>query len=677
MRRHATNHGCSASAGARRPRLGTTALAFAATFGCNTCEPPPQPAQGNIDRPGDVVVVTPPDQDHTYAIISNPEIEQLRVFDVTLLPEGGFVRAPNVFFPLSILTGPATSDLSAPKGLPSRVLALDSADDELIVIRTVAGDGEPAFTRVGEAIAVSDEPAAMDAALIDDALVVFVSLPEAGAIEAITLDPETAAETARELIALPEGARPGDVAVDPTGTTVVVTDAVKPTVALVHVADGVAAAEVRTIDVGGPTRRVAVGQVELPDGYAPVAVVLRRDASEIAALRLYREGFREERYALLGRAEMPGVPTAAYVPDAFAAGEAAPVVCCQGLRAEHIEAGESTPAWAAVAAADGIVYYVSLAAPSVGDGPRVVRTIDANEAPPGASIDPNTGDTLWIVPAGATSPRPVVTVTASTDFGSPPFVPYLPTPPEAAESLLLTWEGALPGLRAVPAEYDDGALYLTAGDLLDLDVRGGDRVEIALSDPPAGCPDAFDARIVGRDAGAVAVARSGDDETPALSADDEDCIEEGGDLTATVRAGGSFTVESNLRGPLPRLYFTGAPDVDEDETRVVMAGTIVTLAPGAAGLPAPDSVQVVPLSGNVLPVVVHLSRQPLDDDDGFGDLARQPIAMAGGPMKVPSGEEGEGAPEFVDARRILLVTPARLFTFDEGETDVGAVAAYR
>lgn len=654
-------------------------LCAAPLFGCNQCEAPPPPTAGNIDRPGDVVVVVPPGEERALAFVSNPEIEQLRVFDVSRLPEGGFVPAPNVFFPLSVRTGPGTTDLSAPRGLPSRVLALDSANDEVYVVRTVDDDGGAAFTRVGAPIPTTGEPAAMDAALLGEDLVAFVALPDDGAVEAIAIDPDTGEERGRATLPLAAGARPTDVAVDPTGGAVLLADAVKSFVSIVDLqgfdVDAFADVAPRAIDVGGPTRRIAVGRVPLPDGMAPVAVALRRDAAEIAAIRLFREGFREERYALLGRAEVPGFPTAAYVPDqATSTTSAPPVVCCQGMSDDVVEAGEATAAWAAVADAEGLLYYVALAAPPAGGGAPQVRLIDVDLDPAGfdPEIDVNTTPELWVVPEGvASSPRPTVVATPVDNFGAPPVVPLVPF----GAQLILVWEGPTPGLEGVPATFDDGALALdTANALEDLDVRTGDLVDLVLDDPTPGCEAELRTEVVAVGDASIDV-RTGVGAT-GLSDDEVACIEAAGGLTATVRAGDAFVVDSTDRGPLGRLRFAEGAGGDDPppETFLDLPGVRITLQQNPQGEPATGSILGLPLHPEVLTVGIPLSRDPIDDLGGFGDLARQPIAMAGGEMKVPSGDDDDA---LVDARRILMITPSRLFSFDEGETDVRQVASYR
>ena len=58
-------------------------------------------------KPSDVVLIRAPSpdgsQEHSYVVVSNPDIEQLRILD---LSTGTFLVAPNGYFPLSVRVGP-------------------------------------------------------------------------------------------------------------------------------------------------------------------------------------------------------------------------------------------------------------------------------------------------------------------------------------------------------------------------------------------------------------------------------------------------------------------------------------------------------------------------------------------------------------------------------------------
>src|SRR5690606_274121 len=104
----------------------------------------------------------------------------------------------------------------------------------------------------------------------------------------------------------------------------------------------------RRIDVGGPTGPVATGRVDPGDGMAPVALVGHREDNELAALRLYRPGAREDRYALMGRTEVPAPAEVLYVPDQLREGGPEPTVCCPGLDNED----DASLGWANMVTAD-------------------------------------------------------------------------------------------------------------------------------------------------------------------------------------------------------------------------------------------------------------------------------------------------------------------------------------
>ena len=56
----------------------------------------------------------------------------------------------------------------------------------------------------------------------------------------------------------------------------------------------------RSLVLRAPAAELSAGIVDVGDGLAPVVLVLSRDANEVALVRLFRAGFREERYAVLG-----------------------------------------------------------------------------------------------------------------------------------------------------------------------------------------------------------------------------------------------------------------------------------------------------------------------------------------------------------------------------------------
>ncbi|MFZ9889164.1 MAG: hypothetical protein ACO3JL_16840, partial [Myxococcota bacterium] len=180
---------------ARRRRGWSLGAALLALAGCDisNCDDTPPAPSGQLDRIADLALVTPPTdgEPRSFLIAANPEIQQLRIFDVL---EQRFVAAPNLYFPLSARTGPATSRLTVAPNEPRYVLALDTAGDvlQLLSVETnVIIDEDtvaPAFTTIGlfpTGRAPSDIAAWRDERL---GLLALVTLPAASAVQVLALD---------------------------------------------------------------------------------------------------------------------------------------------------------------------------------------------------------------------------------------------------------------------------------------------------------------------------------------------------------------------------------------------------------------------------------------------------------------------------------------------------------
>ncbi|HEY4223758.1 MAG TPA: hypothetical protein VGO62_20515, partial [Myxococcota bacterium] len=87
---------------------------------CSQCQATTQAKRGNVDRVTDAVLVFGNDT-HALMITTNPEIQHLRVLDLTL---GRFVDAPNAFFPASIPVGPETRRITKDPVHDDKVFAL-------------------------------------------------------------------------------------------------------------------------------------------------------------------------------------------------------------------------------------------------------------------------------------------------------------------------------------------------------------------------------------------------------------------------------------------------------------------------------------------------------------------------------------------------------------------------
>jgi hypothetical protein len=617
---------------------------------------------------GDLVLVTPEGDDpkHTYALLSNPAIEQLKVFDVS---EGLFVAAPNVFFPLSIPVGNATRALAVAPGAPDRVYALDSAADQVMVVRTVNEKKGDAFTLVGDGIAVGRAPVDVAVAPIADGRTrMAVTLPEAGALQVFDLDP--IAGTAQEIAALDLGGRPDQLGVAPQGQTLVVTNS---TDSVVSVVDLNALEVVGQIDVGGPSGAVAMGRVDPGDGLAPVAVVLRRDALEVAVLRLERPGYREAPYALLGRTEMPSLPVAAYVPDVLeGVDDIEATVCCQGLTAE----GEATTAWAAIMGADGSLRYLRMDGARDADifpGRRgLVRLVDNNPDERQVAVDPNSAAESYQAPDGVEGVRPNVVLEAEDTFGDPPTVSLFHLSYDAV------YEGALPGFSGISASYDAGQVLPPGGAFsaaVGL-VQPGDPVTFAMDSSDSNCPDSLDTVVVDASEMGITV-----DPFDGL---DATCLENDGDVPVTILAGRGFVVRDSDGHFLGRLALDERPDPDSEDlaadAQMILDGFVLRIAAGAfeegAALAPPRGARILlSIEPNLDVVGLQLSRIADQFTNGFGASALFPSSAAGGPAFLISTRE-EVPSAF--RRRLFIGTEAGiLLEMDQGETDINDVIGYR
>lgn len=652
---------------ARALSLSALALALLSTAAtCEQCQQPTDPRIGNVDRTTDAVLVTGTDG-HAYLVSAHPELEHLRVLDLTT---ERFVDAPNRFFPASMPMGPSTRRLAAAGTDGTRVVALDGALDRLQVVRTV-DDAGPSFSLIGKGIDTGRAPA--DLAVFSDGTTVeaWVTLPDAaptaGAVQVLQLDVNAGTGTEVARIALPAGARPDGIDIDPTGESVVVTDAALSTVHVLRRADRVLD---RSLEVGGPTAHVATGVVDVGDGLAPVALVSRRDRNEVALLRLYRPDYREDGAALFGRAELPRLPMALYVPDH----RASVTVCCRGFGDDALDLGEATDAWGAVATASGDVLYLALAAPTDDPARRLLRLIDDDVAGVGGLVDLNNDAALWVPAEGGEDRRPIeVTLTPRDTWGTPPFVDLL----DANETPLLTWEGALPGLEAVAGQYVAGELT-TELDVAALGARVGDRAVFTIDDLPLDCEGRTLEAPITALAGTVLSVERGEG---GLDPDDENCIARGAGTTVAVLAAQAFVVEL-VDGSTPgRLNLTEG----DPENELLLPGAALTMKAAAAGLPRRGSLLSLPLDPHVDPIGLALSDPPSSlGPGGYGSAGLLPTVIVGGEIDIPDADTG-GTQR---ARRMVVGTASpgssaglaglyALFSCDEAETTPNLCTTFR
>jgi hypothetical protein len=694
-----------AERGARLLAVAAGLLALGAD--CQSCQQTAAATRGNLDRVSDVVVVDAVDG-HAYAIAANPELQHLRVLDLT---DGRFVVGPNRFFPLSIPTGPSTRQLAVavavePDGSthadPRRIFALDGSDDTVAVVTVVDDDaGVTPFT-VLHTLPTGRAPVDVAAIRVGATTAVGVAVPGAtsddgGVLEVSLLqDGVPVGEEAPLVVALPAGSHPSAVVADPFGRAFVVADAALPQLHVVERDEATGAfGYARSLDVQGPCSEVAAGVVDVGDGLAPVVVALRSDQPAAVAVRLFRPGFREDRYAVLGGTALPSLAVTAAVADARPGeqpvdGAAAPVtVCCRGLSAERLAAGEATAAFAAVHQASGALVYLQLAAATIDGltlppGRRVVRLVDDDGEPASApeGTDLNAEPALWKPEEGGEGLRPVVALAAVDNFGSPPFVPLL----EPGLLLELVWEGDVPGLSDLRGAFAPGPHTFTAGvDVAARDGRVGDVARLVPEAARPGCDDAYRARILAVDGATVTVAVDGDGSgaEPALDeATVTSCLQGAGELRLTIEAQGVFVV-ADARGFVARLgpVAPGGVPAVADETALALPGVELSVTT-PAGAPLPGSTLLLPLDARVTTMGLALAAPGLEG--GFGASALVPTGIAAATITIPdAASDVDGA--VVEARRMVFTTASVstasglpvIYTCDEGETSTTRVETFQ
>lgn len=647
----------------RSPLISFGLLALAAlgvAADCQQCQTATGVRVGNIERPSDVVLVTGEDG-HTYGVLAHPDLGHLRFVDLTA---ERFVDAPNLFFPLSVPVGQEVRRLAVAPDDDSRVFALDTASDAVVVV-DAARDGEAPFRVVGEPVRTGRSPADLSAVRDASGLVeIWIVLPEEGRVQVIGVAADGTSRGELASIALPPGARPSVVAADPFGESVVVGDAALPAV---HILRRDARALDRSIDVGGPVSELTAGVVDVGDGRAPVVAALRADAHRVAVLRLFRPGFREDRYALLGSAPVPAFPLSVYIPDQR--GE--PTVCCRALSRDAIDAGEATDAWAAVGLADGRFVYVALAAPDV-DGRRAVRLMDNDlESLALRPVD----NTPWFPEPGDEDRQPVAALVPPSTQAPAPVMPLV----GPDETLTLVWEGDVPALSDLPVSLQvmsDGLTITAPIDLVQRGARAGDRAVLRATGAPPGCPTEADALVVDARGASLIVLLAPE----ALSAEDAQCLIASSRVELSVAAGGVFAAFDGDGVFLGRLALGGSGGPD---AALALPGADLVVTPAPDGPPRQrGSVLLVPLDPNLELLQLTLAAPVLRAafGGGLGQAGYLPVAVVGGPMDIP----GTVAGATVRARRMVVATASAdeagdhvLLACDDAETVVALCDQFR
>ena len=656
--------------------LATTSMVLL-TASCSQCQTGVD-STGNLDRVNDVVVIQAPDG-VSYAVTANPELQHLRTVDLTV---GRFLQSPNRFFPLSSESAAwelaVAVDVDRTAQDTTRIFGLDSVGDTVDVIHTSDSvDDDKPFTILAR-FETGRAPGDLAALRFGDRTVVAITLPDAGVVELHAVDDAHTA-TLFATVVLPVGARPERIVADPLGNAFVVGDAGVGVVYAIEPDDdaGNSFSLARTVDVGGPVGALAAGVVDVGDGLAPVVLALRTDRAAAMLVRLFRAGYPEDRYAMLGGTELPRLGVTAYVPDVRPT-DAPVTVCCTGLDAASVAAGEATADFGAVTIADGTVLYLQLAAARIDNlvltSPRrAVRLVDDDPAPAGpavitdaegvvtGTIDVNVLPDLWVPARGGDNRRPTVTFSAVDTFGSPPFVTLLP----AASSLLLVYDGGadadLGGARGLTGSFSNSS-FVTEIDLVARDVRVGDIARLQPFNADTSCAESFRGRIIAVNANTVDIATDVGTDPVLSSVDIADCLGDD-DVRLFVEVGDGFAVTRN--GDFVQRLAFGDP--------LVLPGVHMTVTSSPAGAPLSGSRLAIPLDSRVTTMGIDLV-------DTGGVLAMVPTAIAGGTVIIPDARSDD-ATATTAARRMVMTAAAAdtrvsvpaLFTADEAETTITQV----
>ena len=544
------------------------------------CNQTQSAGQGNLDRPGGVVVYA--SGDSNFALLPQPQAQHLRAFN---LDTRLFVPAPNLYFPLAIPVGPYTRQLVVDP-VHALAFALDSADGGLRAVRIGAQSDGAALKRVGEVIPTGLAPVGLAIDPTTTEPRVWVADAAAGAVLELDLTGDISGFTLGRT--WPVAGEISDLAYDAASGTLYVADARGSALQQIVVADG----SRHTLDVGGPIGRLVsiTAYLSTTESQVPLLLAMRRDQTNAV---LVRPGTVP---SVLSAIEFPELPVAAVALDSARLGDA----ICGDLVAAPC-------GYAAVLTLSGIVYYVDLTAVDASGAP-LPRIFDANDAAPAVLSDPNT-DTALYDPnsddADAWLRRPRVTVEPLEIAGEPRLVKQ-----RGDASYLFTYQGIVAPLRNRHGFYDTGSqLFIVddgAFDLAALGARNGD-----LFDVPAQADCGNGVQLFVREVSGASLHLEGVDSA-------RDCIEQVAGVSFNIRAGGQFTVALQREDTANAILGRAAFD-QPYLARVVSIKLQRAVDSGGAQLGPPDT-------GAVLGVLIEDNFDPRTLD--LGSLGSLPTGIA-------------------------------------------------
>lgn len=624
-----------------RRRDGFTACILAFLCACDTgafcAQDVPQPS-GNLEELADALLMTPPVASgprRSYLVLANPEIETLRIYDTY---DGSFLSGPNVYFPLSMRTGPSTRKLAATHADSTRFFALDSSLGSVWMARTVDEGTSAAWTWLAE-IETGPLPSGLAVQKRENRFRLYVALPGEHAIQILEVDEqgEDRAEIAR--VDLGDAAHPHVVTLEPSGRSLLVADAASERLVLIDTTT--LAPTIVTLPAAA--NGIAAGRLELGEELVSVALVLLRQDLGVMALRIDYDENDEATATPWGRARLPALPASAFVPDLANLDSTRPT-CCSDLP-DHLETSANV---ATIALVNGDLYYAQLDAG--------LTLLDAEATAPAPAVNLDDPD-IFLAPPGGDAFRPDLQVILIEDENADAEIPLGATDWRFS----LQYQQTLPQLAGVRAEPVDGTLRLPGfgSTLFELGLREGDLVELQAEEQ-LGCPDPFE--------GVVSALADDRFVLAELGAENERCVAESTTLLLSAFARESWVLVSSESGFLGRASM---PTLDESSTVLQGEGFAFELVQRSAGPPLPGSRFEIPMRTNFAPVGLELSRTPSPALGlfGFGAGARVPTSLVGGEIQSQAFDDGGAeVPEFVH-RLWMTTSVGLLLEMEQGERD--------
>ena len=618
-----------------------TASLLAALCACDTgafcAQEVPQPT-GNLDELADALLIRPPaasGPQRSYVVLANPEVESLRIYDAF---DGSFLSGPNVYFPLSMRTGPSTRKLAAASGDGTRFFALDSSLGSIRMARTLAEGEASAWTWVGD-IPTDPAPSAMAVQKLGDLFRLYVALPQSGTIQVLEVDEEGQNRTEITRIELADGAAPHALRLEPSERALIVADAAA---ALVHFVDTASWAQ-STLPLPAAANDISTGRLTLEGNLVSVALVLLREGNRVFALRMDFDEDDVMQTNPLGSVRLPALPATAFVPD-IALNETEQPLCCEDLP-DHLSASANI---ATIASVEGDLFYAEIESD--------FTLLDAEESAPAPLVNTNDED-IFTAPGGGAAFRPALQIDLSEAEDGESDIPL----GASAWTFTLEYEAPLPQLAGIRAEPAAGVIRVPgfSSSLFDLGLREDDVVELQ-PDTQSACTDPVLGTVSSLDNDGFVLAE--------LAAEDEPCINNSETLLLSAFAADSWVLSSSESGFLSRAFM---PTQDASVTLLQGDGFSFTLEQSAAGLPVPGSRFEIPVSANFSPIGLELSRTPSPALGlfGFGPGARVPTALVGGEVEIQAfDDDGTEISEWVH-RLWMTTSVGLLLEFSQGERD--------